>query len=553
MKKIIIPLISAVIFISSCSDDLLNENPPNVIYAEKLYSDLTGLEAGINGLYSLMRYEREGLNASSSLITDVTMSGTDMFAANHSGNGVSRVSVDWEARNKPDYSVYEGVFLWLYEIINSSNEIIKNVEERDDIDWSGNDLSETENKNMILAEAKLARAFAYRHLTYLWGDVPLNLNPSSDGIIRTDWERTPVAEVRQQVIKDFLFAEPIIPEEGYLTGRMTKGAIQHYLAEMYLTLDKPDSTLFWANKVVNNPAYALITERYGVQVDQEGVAFMDMFKAGNTNREEGNSEALWVFQFKNNVLGGGEYPIMAMHHTSRYRSGDLDLTVTADRGGYGNGRSSLTKWALDNFDDPNDDRFSEYAIRKSFTYRDATGNAPYPADNLPEGANYGDKIYLDWSEDITDDNNGIEEWPFSRKYDWADPVDPIGNRESFYDQIYLRAADTYLLKAEAEFKLGNAGAAANTINILRARSHASNISGNDVDIDFILDERARELMVEEPRRYTLLRTGKWAERTMKYNNRGSNTIDPKRDILLPIPQSVIDSNLEKEMPQNPGF
>jgi hypothetical protein len=553
MKKIIISLFSAVILISSCSDDLLNENPPNVIYAEKLYSDRAGLEAGINGLYSLMRYEREGLDAGSSLITDVTMSGTDMFAANHSGNGVSRVSVDWEARNKPDYNVFEGVFLWLYEIINSSNEIIKNVEERDDIDWSGNDLSEAENKKLILAEAKVARAFAYRHLSYLWGDVPLNLDPSSSGIIRTDWERTPVSVVRQQVVKDLLFAEPIIPEEGSLTGRMTKGAVQHYLAEMYLTLDKPDSTLFWANKVVNNSAYALITERYGVQVDQDGIAFMDMFKAGNTNREEGNTEALWVFQFKNNVLGGGEYPIMAMHHTSRYRSGDLDLTVTADRGGYGNGRSSLTKWALDNFDDPNDDRFSEYAIRKAFTYRDAAGNAPYPADNLPEGKNYGDKIYLDWSEDITDDHNGIEEWPFSRKYDWADPVDPIGNRESFYDQIYLRAADTYLLKAEAEFKLGNAGAAANTINILRERSHASNVSGSDIDIDFILDERARELMAEEPRRYTLLRTDKWAERTIKYNNRGSGTIDPQRDILLPIPQSVIDSNLEKEMPQNPGF
>ncbi|ALJ05368.1 hypothetical protein APS56_09635 [Pseudalgibacter alginicilyticus] len=553
MKKIIFSLFITVILINSCSNDLLNENPPNAIYAEKLYADLSGLEAGVNGLYSLLRYEREGLNSGSSLITDVTMAGTDMFAANHSGNGVSRVSVDWTARNKPDYSVYEDVFLWLYEIVNSSNEIIKNVEERDDIDWSGNELSDAENKNLILAEAKVARAFAYRHLTYLWGDVPLNLNPSSNGIIRTDWERTPVNEVRQQVIKDFRFAEPIIPVEGSLIGRITKGAVQHYLAEMYLTLNKPDSTVYWANKVVNNSAYALITERYGVQAEQDGVAFMDMFKAGNTNRDEGNTEALWVFQFKKNVLGGGEYPIMAMHHTSRYRSGNLDLQVTADRGGYGNGRSSLTKWALNNFDDPNDDRGSEYAIRKSFTYRDATGNAPYPADILPPGKNYGDVILLDWSEDISDDNNGIEEWPFSRKYDWADPVDPIGNRESFYDQIYLRAADTYLLKAEAEFKLGNPQAAANTINILRARSHAFDVEASDINIDFILDERARELMAEEPRRYTLLRTGKWAERTIKYNNRGSSTIDPERDILLPIPQSVIDSNLEKEMPQNPKF
>ena len=147
----------------------------------------------------------------------------------------------------------------------------------------------------------------------------------------------------------------------------------------------------------------------------------------------------------------------------------------------------------------------------------------------------------------------MEEWPFSRKYDWADPDDPVGNRESWYDQVYLRAADTYLLKAEAEFKLGLLDDAANTINVLRNRSNAMDILPSDVDLDFILDERARELMTEGPRRYTLLRTGKWVERTQLHNNRGSETIDPQRDILLPLPQSVVDANLTKEMPQNFGF
>jgi len=554
MKKIITLLIVfTALFSMSCSDDLLDENPPNLIYSGALYSNLSGLEAGINGLYSLMRYEREGLDGGTDLITDITMGGTDMLVPNQSGKGLSSIARDWESYNTPTDGYYEGVFLWLYEIINSANEILKNVEERNDIDWSGNGLSEEENRALILSEARLARAFAYRHLTYSWGDVPLNLNPSSDGIIKTDWERTPVAEVRAQIIKDLLFAEPNIPVEASVTGRMTKGAVQHYLAEIYLALNKPDSALYWANKVVNNSSYALITDRYGVQANQEGVAFMDMFKDGNTNREEGNTEALWVFQFKKNTLGGGEYPIMAMHHTSRYRSGSLNLTVTADRGGYGNGRSSLTKWALNNFDDPNDDRCSEYAIRKFFILRDAAGNDSWGADPLPDGMNYGDTIYLDWSDDITKDHNNVEEWPFSRKYDWADPDDPMNNRESFYDQVYLRAADTYLLKAEAEFKLRDPEAAANTINIIRRRSHASDIRASDVDIDFILDERARELMTEGPRRYTLLRTGKWAERTMLHNHRGGETIDPERDILLPVPQSVIDANLTLDMPQNPGY
>lgn len=542
-----------LLFSIGCSEDILKENPPNLIYSEDLYSDLAGLESGINGLYSLMRYEREGLNEGSDLITDISMGGTDVLVPNHRGTGLSKISRNWQSYNNPTVSFYEGVFLWLYEIVNSANEIIKHVEKRDDIDWSGNELSEEANRNLVLSEARLARAFAYRHLTYSWGDVPLNLKPSSSGVIKTDWERTPVDQVRAQIIKDLKFAEPHIPVEATQVGRMTKGAVQHYLAEMYLAMNKPDSALFWANKVVENPAYSLITQRYGVQSDQDGVPFMDMFKDGNTNREEGNTEALWVFQFKKNILGGGDYPIMAMNHTSRYRSGSLDLVVTADRGGYGNGRSSLTKWALNNFDDPNDERFSDYALRKYFVLRDAEDNAPWGADPLPDGMNYGDTIFLDWSEVITEDYRSIEEWPFSRKYDWADPDDPVNNRESFYDQIYLRAADTYLLKAEAEFKLDNPEAAAGTINIIRSRSNAKAIEAGDVDIDFILDERARELMVEGPRRYTLLRTGKWVERTEKYNFWSGATIDPNRDILLPIPQSVIDANLTKTMRQNPGY
>ena len=82
-------------------------------------------------------------------------------------------------------------------------------------------------------------------------------------------------------------------------GRMTKGAIQTLLAEMYLTIKKPDSALYWCDQVINNSAYALTTERYGVKMtDPKGSAFGDMFKEGNQNREQGNKEALWVFQFE---------------------------------------------------------------------------------------------------------------------------------------------------------------------------------------------------------------------------------------------------------------
>ena len=74
----------------------------------------------------------------------------------------------------------------------------------------------------------------------------------------------------------------------------------------------------------------------------------------------------------------------------------------------------------------------------------------------------------------------------------------------------------------------------------------------DVNIDYILDERSRELFIEEERRMTLLRTHKWFERTQLYNKFGGERIT-LRDTIFPIPQDVIDANLTKPFPQNPGY
>ena len=135
--------------------------------------------------------------------------------------------------------------------------------------------------------------------------------------------------------------------------------------------------------------------------------------------------------------------------------------------------------------------------------------------------------------------------------DWADPVD-VGGSPSFKDYLYLRLGETYLLRAEAQLLLGQLNEAAESINVLRRRANANEITAGDVNIDFILDERSRELVTEEHRRYTLLRTGKWLERTRLYNARGGELVT-ERDRLFPIPQVVIDANLTQDMPNNPGY
>lgn len=551
LKSLLI-LISLAMGFLSCNKTLLEERPPHLITTETLYTSLAGFESGLNGLYSLVRKEREGLDGGTSLICNIMMNGTDNMVTNHTVSGFSQIAETWGNANTPSSTFYEGVFNWLYQVVNASNTIINQATDKKDIDWGDGD--QEQNKHRVIAEARAIRAWAYRHLTYGWGAVPLNLEESLGSNIRTDWERTPVATVRAQMIADWKMAEQHIGTEPSLAGRITKGAIQHYLAETYMVEQKYDSALYYANLVVNEPAYKLITARYGTEASKPGVAFMDMFKEGNSNREEGNTEALWVFQYQLQTIGGGVNPILRRDHHSRYisiRVGAVSpLQITADRGGQGFGRMSLTKFAIDNYES-NDDRGSGYAIRKYFVLGDANTNAPYPADRLPSGYKYGDTIHLKWSADITTASRSRVDWPFSRKADWVDPENVILS-PGFNDQIYLRSAETLLLKAEAEWRLNRLQDAANTINILRERAHARKIDASEVSLDFILDERSRELVLEEHRRYTLLRTGKWLERVKKYNKNGGQFV-VERDLLFPIPQSVIDANLTKEMPQNPDY
>jgi len=90
------------------------------------------------------------------------------------------------------------------------------------------------------------------------------------------------------------------------------------------------------------------------------------------------------------------------------------------------------------------------------------------------------------------------------------------------------------------------------INVVRRRAHTREITDAEMTMDFLLDERIRELVGEESRRFTLVRTGKLLERTRKYNSESGPAM---RDyhVLWPVPQSIIDSNTGAKFPQNDGY
>jgi starch-binding outer membrane protein, SusD/RagB family len=541
----IIKVTLAIILVAGCSKDTLTENPPNILAGQTIFKDLAGFNAGINGLYNISRHGRW-----QSEKIENAVNGVDNTCSNYRR---SDIFWNWGASNSPADADLLQTYQWLYEIVNSANTIIYYADGKD-VNWTGGSDTPENNRLKVIAEARAIRAWAYRRLAYSWGDVPLTLTLESK--VKTDWERTPVAEVRKQAIKDYAFAQQYIPTEGTLSGRITKGAVQTLLAEMYLTLNKPDSALYWCNQVIGNTAYQLVTARYGVKkTDPTGSPFGDMFKEGNQNRETGNTEALWVFQFTINSAIDAQGTEMPRAEVGNYNlitiSGKRPLQYTFERGGRGKAYFGPTKWWIDSYE-KQDDRAQNYIMRKYYILSDATTNAPYPADVLPSAAyKYGDTIKLAWATPLSATFNSKPDWPHSRKADGADP----NNMQSDFaptDQIYIRLADTYLLKAEAQFKLSDATGAAATINTIRARSKATPITPAQVTLDYILDERSRELFIEEERRGTLLRTRKWYDRTKLYNTYGGEKI-ALRDTLFPIPQDVIDANLTKPFPQNPGW
>ncbi len=532
MKKITNIILLAFLLISytNCSDSFLEEKAKDETYADNLFNDYNGFLSAKYALLHFPRNERREPIQSAELGviwkigTDIGWANTELSwirGLNQYTTADLNSTMQFLNGDVTDPSGRPGIFLILYRCINSANLIISRAAEPD-LDWMGGTPEMDEaNKNEIIAHAKLIRAWAYRHLIMTFGSVPKSVDEITGENYRDDWERNSVEEIQELIEEDLLFAEEWLPDNSKDVTRLSRVIAQHYLAELYLWQNKPAQAEIKARAVIDNPNYKLITERYGVKKNEPGCPFMDQFYDGNILPTEGNTEALWVFPNSevDNLLGRYSN---TMRRTWVSAYNNLNVAYSPEYGGRGIGRAAITAWVFSIYEDK-DDRFSEYAIRKSYVTRN------------------GETILCDMDKSKMTTNN--HKWASTRKWDWTfnDPA-RYGESYSFADQTYLRLADTYLLLAEAlhvQGKNSEADGAAFYINEIRKRSNATPISANQVTLDYILDERARELVTEENRRETLLRTGKLIERTRKYNHIASGERNTRLPCVVTFPA---DSN-----------
>lgn len=513
-----------ILFVSCNEKEFLEEHPKDDIYAENLFVDYNGFKNVLNSLNAMVAQERGDQAGSFELGLPMKI-GVDNGWANYTYNMLDGFNGYGVSLNS-GYAPLETIFNWLYRMVNTSNMIITRAE-NPKVDWKGQTPEQSEiNRNLIIAQARLIRAWAYRHLTYCFGAVPLSMEEITGLTYRNDWERTPVSEIQAQMEQDLLFAEQYLPDNYANIAIPPKAVAQHYLAELYLAMNDPANAELKARAVVDNPNFALNTARYGVKAASPGVAFMDQFYDGNVLPSEGNKEVLWVIISEPDVIGA---PVNIMRRTwvNRYYN---FATVTAEYGGRGIGRAAFTRWAH-NLYEPADDRFSLYAISKSYI-------------RTSDGATVLTRVKAEVKND--------QLWPSIKKWDWTHPdISRVSDDGQFGDQPYLRLADTYLLLAEAQLKNGHPEQAVEWINMIRRRSHATEITAANVTLDYILDERSRELLTEELRRYTLIRTGTLISRTLAFNPQAAAI--KSHHVLWPIPQTIIDANTGNAMEQNQGY
>lgn len=540
MKKITFLAISLTITASilvSCKKSFLDEKLKSTYSPENTLTDSLGLEAAIAGLQNIVRGQYTSSTAQGLLCT--MQVGTDVART-----GLT-VSEEIGFYNYPQLnSQNPGVqFFWTnaYQIINNANQIIRAVSQ------SNIPLSPA-GKNGFAAEAKFFRAYAYNFLTTLWGDVPLIDQPLDRP--RTDFTRDKVDKLNSFIIDNLNFAVTNLPEVNKVKkeGRINKSAARQLLAEVYLRAGKPDLAEQQCKEIIATNQFQLITARYGVKKDQPGDPFSDMFIKGNQKRREGNTEGIWIIEQDYNLPGGatpgGTFAAVDQSHRVwvPYYSNVAGMIVADSLGGRGVGRLRLSNWVLYEMYKGSDMRNSVFNIHRKFYYNDPKSTAKFGKSVLvgpaPLGIAATDTVY--------------KIAPYTTKWNYYNPLQNGTAFESYKDHIMMRLGETYLLMAEAQFMQGKLTDAAISINVIRARAKATPVQASNITLDFILDERARELIGEENRRITLVRTKTLLSRPQMYN--AANVIGIQSfNLLLPLPQSEIDRNNGAVLAQNPGY
>lgn len=567
------------VFSGACSEDWLKPDPLSFYAPENVFIDEAGFEAGLVRCRKEMNAENHG---------DLNPTALDHMA---SDLAVPLTDADWR-RMTPNSWAPTGQSI-LYSLVNNlpkyfgfiknANTIISRI---DDIEWS-----DASVRNRILGEAYWFRAYWYYRLVNTYGDVPWEGEEVTGA--KLNYQTTSRWAILAKIQKDLEFALAWLPVTKDINGRVTKGAVNHLLTKVYLANAEFDKAIAAASAVINGP-YALVTQRFGSYASNGKYNIMwDMHRVENVNHPS-NTETIYSTYDRADASpdtwwsNPGTFS-MWLYNPSYWKVQDAEgqratnwNTTTGDTLGNGNGYTRTNDfWHYQIWEDENYTWETTPDLRRHDSNWIEMGD--FTAEILtarPGSPNFGQPLSKQYYGSLADTTDTWYSFPIYKTYTPTPNFNlPRGGQG---DKYIFRLAETYLLRAEAYYWKGETALAADDINKVRERAQAPLMDAGDVTIDYIFDERARELYTEEPRHSEMVRVSfifaklnrdgynlasisenNWFyDRVMRVNHffssprysfRGVEAHLAPYHMLWPISQEVITTNTLGRINQNVGY
>lgn len=548
MKKIILLLLFTTSLFNSCNDFIEEESLSNVP-ADEAYKTAVGFQLLVNTNYASL----EDIYGGDPWLF---VAGTDMYAE---GRSPEPAGLSQYKQLIPASEGVDQLYMSCYQLIQSVNKTV----------YYSAITEQNANIPVLVGEARFLRANAYFLLVQTYGGVPIVEENFTNPTLQFD--RNSAQEVYTYIIKELEASLAAVGTTAYSTsGKVNKKAVNDLLAKVYLTrgyesfgastdfataatyaeaaiagqgLTVPPSELFYPGNDLN--AETIFSVQYNFNSTSSSPTTL------------GNKQ----FYYYSSYLGGaetnGSAPLRSYnlcpttYALNLFKQGDLRWEATF--------MNVVYEKYYDFFRvaDKSTLKIKHFYEPMWYTATDKTAWMTANATKLATGFTYHDKGTYDAAYTLVK-NLDYQTIPVKKFDDPATTTPSSTGPVSTRDIIVSRLADTYLIAAEAYLKSGNSAAGLAKLNEVRTRAGVPNATLAEFNINYILDERGREMLGEYNRWFDLKRTGTLVARAVQYNYKitsasNFNGNNGTLKILRPIPQTVLDLNQNKNFPQNPAY
>lgn len=397
----------------------------------------------------------------------------------------------------------------------------------------------------LRAEARFVRALAYYILMDLFGNPPFAKEENIGGEVPSQLGREALFEWLESELKDLRDGTDM-PEAGSVPyPRATKGAVNAVLARMYLNAAVYTGKPRWED-ARNAAAEVIGSGKYGLCSNYE-----DLFLQDNTENEDARQEFIFAVSYdglKTQTWGG----------TSHFLSACLDDAGSAAIArllGYPEG-AMITRDRWNGYHVP-DEYVAFFELVEVTWEHDKAAGFGYNREKSDKRAFlYNGGCQKDYA--VKNVYTGWRCWKYTSRDSkgklYSTGADPMFSSADF---PLFRLAEMYLIYAEAQARMdgGTTTDAKAMEYVKRLRDRAGVGMPLTVDAEFILKERARELMWEGHRRTDLIRYGLYTSRSFPWPYKGGIP-DGKVELesyrtVYPILQSELNEN--RNLVQNEGY